>query len=69
MIHYQLPINNEVKLSIYNLLGQEMASLVNEFQAAGKHQISWNAEGFASGVYFYRISTNEGYIKQISLFF
>ena len=55
MIGYQLPITNNVELSIYNLLGQKVATLVNERQNAGYHQVEWNATGFASGVYYYRI--------------
>jgi CubicO group peptidase (beta-lactamase class C family) len=52
MIRYQLPEACEVRLSIYNLLGQEIATLINEYQTAGKHEIKWSAEGLPSGVYF-----------------
>jgi hypothetical protein len=59
MINYQLPMTNEVDLSIYNLLGQKVATLVSEKQQAGHHQVEWDASGFASGVYYYRIQAGE----------
>ena len=55
MINYQLPMTNDVELSIYNLLGQRVAILVNEQQKAGSHQVNWDASGFSGGVYYYRI--------------
>jgi hypothetical protein len=55
MINYQLPEACEVKLSIYNLLGQEIAALVKEYQTAGKYEIKWSAEGLPSGIYFCRL--------------
>jgi len=57
MINYQLPITSYVKLAIFNLSGQKVATLVNEMQQAGNYQINWDASGFASGVYFYRLFT------------
>jgi hypothetical protein len=54
-ISYQLPVTNYVNLSIYNLLGQRVTTLVNEKLNAGSHTASWNAAGFASGVYLYRL--------------
>jgi ATP adenylyltransferase/5',5'''-P-1,P-4-tetraphosphate phosphorylase II len=55
MINYQLPITNYVDLSVYNLLGQKVATLVNKRQQAGHYQIEWDATGFAGGVYYCRI--------------
>jgi hypothetical protein len=52
-INYQLPITNKVDLSIYNLLGQKVVTLVSKKQKAGPHQVEWDASRFASGVYFY----------------
>jgi hypothetical protein len=54
-INYQLPITNDVDLGIYNLLGQRITTLVNNRQQAGHHQVEWDAGGFASGLYYYRI--------------
>jgi phosphatidylserine/phosphatidylglycerophosphate/cardiolipin synthase-like enzyme len=55
MISYQLPINNYVKLKIYDALGREIANLVTENQPAGYHEVQWNAAGVPSGIYFYRL--------------
>ena len=56
-ISYQLPVTSYTQLSIYNVLGQKIATLVNENQAAGSYQVTWDASGFAAGVYFYRIKS------------
>jgi hypothetical protein len=48
-----------VTLKVYNILGAEVATLVEENLSAGKHQVVWNAGGMAHGVYFYRLQTGE----------
>ena len=58
-LRYQLPTTSEVELSIYNLLGQKVATLVSERQLAGQHQVKWDASGFASGIYYYMIKAGE----------
>jgi hypothetical protein len=63
IINYELPITNYVDLSIYNLLGQKVTTLVSEKQKAGHHQVEWDASGFASGVYYYRLSTSSGFVQ------
>ncbi len=55
VIKYQLKESGKTTLKIYNLLGQEVVTLVNEVQTAGEHNVEWNAGGFASGVYFYQL--------------
>ncbi len=62
-INYQLPITNYVDLSIYNIIGEKVAMLISERQDAGYHQVEWDATGFASGVYLYRILTGIGYTE------
>jgi L-ascorbate metabolism protein UlaG (beta-lactamase superfamily) len=59
MINYQLPITSAVELSIYNLLGQKVATLVNERKRAGYHQVEWDASNIASGVYLYRLQAGD----------
>jgi hypothetical protein len=58
IINYELPITSEVQLEVYNLLGQKVAILVSERQSAGRYQVEWDASGFASGVYYYILITN-----------
>ena len=55
IINYELRITNYVDLGIYNLLGQKVASLINEQKQAGYHQVEWDATGFTSGVYYYQL--------------
>jgi predicted GH43/DUF377 family glycosyl hydrolase len=58
-IRYDLPTRAHVTLSIYNTLGQQVATLVNESEEAGYHDMRFDASGLASGVYFYRIRAGE----------
>jgi hypothetical protein len=46
----------KVELSVYNLLGQKVTTLVNKKQSAGSYEVQWDASGFSSGVYLYRLS-------------
>jgi hypothetical protein len=46
-------------LKIYNLLGQQVAEVLNEFMNPGTYDIRFDAEGLASGIYFYRIRVND----------
>lgn len=55
VIRYRLPVQSKVTLTIYNLVGQEVADLVDEIQEAGFKQVEWDASGVPSGVYFYRL--------------
>jgi hypothetical protein len=54
-IRYSLPTNGWTTLKVYNLLGQEVATLVNELRPAGTYEARWDAAGFPSGIYFYQI--------------
>jgi len=55
VIRYSLPVVSQVKLRIFNLLGQEVTTLVDGMRDAGYESAEWDASGNASGVYFYRI--------------
>jgi uncharacterized protein (DUF2141 family) len=54
-IEYQLPQGGVVLLKVYNIIGQEVATLVDGFQPAGYKTVSFSAGNFSSGVYFYRL--------------
>lgn len=56
-IDYSLPKAQHIVLKVYNLLGQEVATLVDSFMPPGAHTVVWDAGGMPSGVYFYRIVT------------
>ena len=71
MIAYNLPTTADVKLHVYNVLGSKIATLVNQKQAAGSYQVSWNAvddfgRPVSAGVYFYRIEAG-GFSKTMKL--
>lgn len=57
-INYTIKSAGAVNLSVYNLMGQKVATLVNEAKTAGTHSIRWNAAGAASGMYYYRLEAN-----------
>ncbi len=58
MIHYQLPEAGSVQLTVFNTLGQKVATLVNEKQIAGGHHVAFNAAHLSSGLYYYRLDAN-----------
>lgn len=58
-INFDIPKNSFVKLKIYDVSGKELTSLVNENLNAGSYNYQWDASSFTSGVYFYRIETND----------
>ena len=58
-INYELQVTNYVQLSVYNILGQKVATLVSGKQSAGLYTIEWDASEFASGVYLYKLSVGE----------
>ncbi len=59
MIRYELPERSHIVLKIYNLLGQEVATLVDEEKQAGRYEVRWDAGAFASEVYFYRLQAGD----------
>ncbi len=54
-INFNLPVSANVSLKVYNLLGQEVQSLLNEARTAGSYTVKFDARNLASGVYFYRL--------------
>jgi len=59
IISYELPEAAQVAVKVYNVLGQEVATLLETFQPAGRHSVVWNPGGVSSGIYFYRIVTDK----------
>ena len=55
VIRYQLPAESRVTLTVYNVLGNAIARLVDEIQPAGYRSVVWNGTGCASGIYFYKL--------------
>ncbi|MDE3059336.1 MAG: T9SS type A sorting domain-containing protein, partial [Bacteroidota bacterium] len=57
-IHFTLPMESHVQLVVYDMLGREVAQLVNEQMEAGYHSIQWNAGNMSSGIYIYKLSAD-----------
>jgi chitinase len=67
VISFSLPEANEVTLKIYNLLGEEVATLISGVLSAGNHQVRWDAGSLASGIYVYRLQAgNQVLIKKMN---
>lgn len=58
-IKYQLPITGHVTLKVYDLLGREVATLVNEEKTPGNYQVKFDGSNLSSGVYFYRMQAGD----------
>ena len=58
-INYALPINEDAHISIYNINGRLITTLINEFQTAGYHSVVWDASNFSSGIYIIQIASEK----------
>jgi hypothetical protein len=58
-IRYSIPVRSFIKLKVFNLLGQQIATLVEKEQSVGTYTIQWEASDFPSGVYLYSLQSND----------
>lgn len=58
-IKFDIAKNTNVKLKIYDVTGKEVLKITDAYMNAGSYSYSWNASGFASGIYFYRLETDD----------
>ena len=58
-INFSIPQDGLVKLVVYDILGKEVATIVNGEQAAGTYQVTFDASRLTSGVYFYKITSGD----------
>ncbi|MCP4633533.1 MAG: T9SS type A sorting domain-containing protein [candidate division Zixibacteria bacterium] len=67
-INYSIAERSDVTLEVYNILGQNTATLVNENQNAGTYTVNWDASNISSGIYFYKLTAGEReFTKRMSL--
>ncbi|MHB8906150.1 MAG: T9SS type A sorting domain-containing protein, partial [Melioribacteraceae bacterium] len=57
-ISYKLSSNGNVSLKIYDILGNQVATLITGYQNAGSYKINFDASALASGIYFYKLQTS-----------
>ncbi len=68
IISFELPQPSRVTLEVYNILGQKVETLIENETRSGQQEIEWNGDKYASGIYFYRLQTeNEVITKKMSL--
>lgn len=60
-ITYEIAVVGHVDLKVYDVLGQRVATLVNEVQTPGRYSVKFDGSRFASGVYFFRLTTSNGF--------
>jgi hypothetical protein len=59
VISYQLPVISNVTLKVYDILGREVARLINEEKPAGSHEVQFTGNGLTSGIYFYQLKAGD----------
>jgi len=67
-IEFSIPKTEFVTLKVYNLLGQEVTSLLARQMIPGNYKYVWDASGYASGAYYYRLQTSGGFVQSLKLF-
>ena len=67
-ISYDIATQSVVNINVFDLLGNQVSSLVNEVKNSGRHSIQWNAGGLSSGLYFVKMeANNEVFIDKLML--
>ena len=66
VINYSIPKDGNVKVTIFNALGKEVGTLVNNFEKAGQHTVHFAGGNLSSGVYFYRVESGD-YVKTLRM--
>ncbi|HEX3072725.1 MAG TPA: T9SS type A sorting domain-containing protein, partial [Ignavibacteriales bacterium] len=67
VINYAIPQDSRVTLKVYNMLGQEVAALVDDFKTAGRYNVTFDASHLSTGMYIYRLTAgNNILVKKIS---
>jgi hypothetical protein len=59
LIKYSLPKASDVKIAVYDILGREIVTLIDEQQQPGKYEVKWDASNVSSGIYFYQLKTRD----------
>jgi hypothetical protein len=57
-IKYSLPVESNVKINIYNSLGEMIEELISKAQSFGNYEVTWNAQNYSSGIYYYSFEVN-----------
>jgi hypothetical protein len=59
VISYQLPVSSDIVLKVFDVLGNEIATLIDEYKPAGKYEVEFSSSTLPSGVYFYQMRASE----------
>ncbi|HSG28239.1 MAG TPA: T9SS type A sorting domain-containing protein, partial [Candidatus Krumholzibacterium sp.] len=59
-LRFEVPVQSRVRLVLYDVLGRELETLVDEFLPPGRHEVRWNASVRASGMYYVRLRAGDG---------
>ncbi|MCE5252177.1 T9SS type A sorting domain-containing protein [bacterium] len=59
MINFIIPEAGNVSIDVFNIAGQKVSTIANEFMSSGSHSVTWNASGYSAGVYFYTVKCGD----------
>ena len=62
LINYKLGYPGQISLTVYDITGRKIQTLVNEFQSEGKHSVIWDARHFSDGIFFYELKVDQGLV-------